>query len=338
MQAPAPPSATQTAAAQTASNQATATTQTELNSINQNTPTGNLDYEQTGTWADGTPKLTATQTYTPAEQQLLGSQQTINQNLGNIGVTESAKLGTLLDQPFNVDQTTEDQLDTLGEQRLQPLQQKQTASLQQQLANQGISPGSEAYNNAMTLNSQSQNDANSSLILNGYQTAEQTAVQQRQEPINEILALGGQTQVSSPNYVNSPTTQVAGTDVAGLTNQQYQNQLAQTQSFNSALASIAGDATSFFKFSDKDLKTDIHSTGMETKDDIPIKTFRYKGSPMMQMGVIAQDAKKERPDAVKKVNGHLAVDYRKIGSPMLSLGRKDLSAQASPLLALGGRR
>lgn len=337
MQAPAPPSATQTAAAQTASNQATATTQTELNSINQNTPTGNLDYEPTGTWADGTPKLTATQTYTPAEQQLLGSQQTINQNLGNIGVTESAKLGGLLDQPFNVDQATEDQLDTLGEQRLQPLQQKQTASLQQQLANQGISPGSEAYNNAMTLNSQSQNDATNSLILNGYQTAEQTALQQRQEPINEILALGGQTQVAQPSYAPTTQTPVAGTNVAALTNQQYQDQLAQTQSFNSGLGSIAGTVGGWL-FSDKDLKTDIHSTGMETKDDIPVKTFRYKGSPMMQMGVIAQDAKKERPDAVKKVNGHLAVDYRKIGSPMLSLGRKDLSAQASPLLALGGRR
>lgn len=323
MQAPSVPSATQTAQAQTASNVQTAQTQSELNAVNQNTPTGSLAYTQNGTWADGTPKLTATTTLSAPEQQLLQSQQQINQNLGNLGVTESGKLGGLLDQPFNVDQATEDQLDSLASQRLDPQLQRDQTSLQQQLANKGIQPGTAAYNNAVTLQGQTQNDARNSLILNGYNQAQQSALLQRQEPINEILALGGQTQVASPNFVSTPQSGVASTNVSDLTNTQYNQQLAQYQGTTGALGNIASTLGGWFTSSDERLKEDIHDTGMKTKDGIPLKTFAYKGSPMLNMGVMAQDAQKKRPDAVRTMpSGYKGVDYGKIGSPMLALGAR----------------
>lgn len=321
MQAPSVPSATQTAQAQTASNVQTAQTQSELNAVNQNTPTGSLAYTQNGTWADGTPKLTATTTLSAPEQQLLQSQQQINQNLGNLGVTESGKLGGLLDQPFNVDQATENQLDSLASQRLEPQLQRDQTSLQQQLANKGIAPGSAAYNSAVTLQGQTQNDARNSLILNGYNQAQQSALLQRQEPINEILALGGQTQVASPNFVSTPQSGVASTNVADLTNNQYNQQLAQYQGQTSALGSIASTLGGW-AFSSPELKTDVHDTGLKTKDNIPVKTFKYRGSPMLQMGVMAPDAEKKRPDAVRDVGRFQQVDYGKLGSPMLRMGAR----------------
>jgi hypothetical protein len=56
-------------------------------------------------------------------------------------------------------------------------------------------------------------------------------------------------------------------------------------------------------FSDKRLKSNVHDTGARTEDGIPVKTFRYKGSPMMHLGVIAQEAAKKRPDAVRRGPG-----------------------------------
>jgi hypothetical protein len=51
--------------------------------------------------------------------------------------------------------------------RLQPQLDQQSAATAQQLANQGITPGSEAYNNAMRQQQQSQNDLLSQAALQG---------------------------------------------------------------------------------------------------------------------------------------------------------------------------
>jgi hypothetical protein len=52
--------------------------------------------------------------------------------------------------------------------RLQPQLAQQSAATAQQLANQGITPGSEAYNNAMRQQQQGQNDLAQSGCLAGY--------------------------------------------------------------------------------------------------------------------------------------------------------------------------
>ena len=69
--APPAPDPAATARAQATANRETAITQFGLNAVNQVTPYGNLTYTQTGTWADGTPRFTATQTLSPAEQEAL---------------------------------------------------------------------------------------------------------------------------------------------------------------------------------------------------------------------------------------------------------------------------
>jgi len=71
--APPAPDPAATARAQATANRETAVTQFGLNAVNQYTPYGNLEYAQAGTWADGTPRFTATQTLSPAEQEALPS-------------------------------------------------------------------------------------------------------------------------------------------------------------------------------------------------------------------------------------------------------------------------
>jgi hypothetical protein len=64
--------------------------------------------------------------------------------------------------------------------------------------------------------------------------------------------------------------------------------------------------------SDAELKEDIKDTGLKIHG-IPIRTFRFKGSKVRQVGTIAQEVEKVRPDAVKRLsNGRLLVDYTKL--------------------------
>jgi hypothetical protein len=68
---------------------------------------------------------------------------------------------------------------------LQPSLQRQSAQSDVQLANQGIMPGSEAYNTAKTLLAQNQNDARTSAVTGGMNVglqANNQAYNQQAEP------------------------------------------------------------------------------------------------------------------------------------------------------------
>jgi Chaperone of endosialidase len=73
-------------------------------------------------------------------------------------------------------------------------------------------------------------------------------------------------------------------------------------------------------FSDKNLKEDIKKVG-KTFDGQPIYSYRFKGSPMTQMGLLAQDVERSHPDAVGKSHGFMTVDYDKATSDAADRGR-----------------
>ncbi len=309
MQAPQAPDPYKTAQAQTASNVETATAQSKLNAVNQITPQGNLSYTES-TWADGTPRLTATTTYSPEQQALLGKTNTIQSNLADTGITQSQRLGQLLSQPFSLDNdATESRLMELGNKRLQPQLAQRRASTEQDLFNRGVRPGSEAYNNAMRSVTEGENDAYNQLLLTGRSQAVNEALAERNQPLNEILGLASGTQVQSPQFASTPQSGVAPTDVTGPVMQNYQSQLQQYNAGMSGLFGLGSAALGGWMMSDRRLKEDVHKVG-ETEDGIPVKTFRYKGSPMMQLGMMAQDVEKKRPEAVRTTpSGYKAVHY-----------------------------
>lgn len=248
-QAPAAPDPVATAAAQTASNKATATTQYELGATNQNTPQGTSSYNQVGTWADGTPRFEQTTALNPGEQGIYNTGVQTRQNLGNIGQQQSAKIGALLNTPFNVDTATSDKIQGLQNQFLDPQWARQQDAQQTQLFNQGVRPGSQAYTDAMKDFSTNRQRAYDQSYLDSYNTGQQAALTQRNQPINEISALLSGSQVSMPNFGATPSPGVAPTDVIGAQGQSlaqqnvgYQGQLQRAMGINSGLFGLGSAA------------------------------------------------------------------------------------------------
>lgn len=84
---------------------------------------------------------------------------------------------------------------------------------------------------------------------------------------------------------------------------------ARTSAILGAIGSAVGGAAQGAAMkSDKRLKTDIKKVG-QTDSGLPVYTYKYKGSNLTQMGVMAQDVEKVFPNAVKEIEGFKAVHY-----------------------------
>lgn len=71
--------------------------------------------------------------------------------------------------------------------------------------------------------------------------------------------------------------------------------------------------------SDERIKDDIEQVGM-LYDATPVYSYRYKGDHRPQIGVMAQDVEKRRPDAVHEIGGVKLVDYGKATERSRMLG------------------
>ena len=182
------------------------------NRVNQSTPYQNLQYQQTGTDANGNPVWSATQSLAP---QFQGSLNNLAANVGQ--TTQNAFNPTNLpSMGINPGQTYSDAI----MQRLQPQIQHQTEMNDAQLANQGIVPGTEAYTNAKRVLGQQQNDLLTSAQIGGIgvgqQANQQAYNQQLQTYNNPLQQLAAFNQGTQANYVN-PYNQaaVSGPDYLG---------------------------------------------------------------------------------------------------------------------------
>lgn len=329
--APRPPDPMQTARAQTSSNVETALANAQLANVNQVDAQGNrLTYTSTP-GAGGIPQYTATQTLGAAGQQLLNTSQATQQNLANLARDQSGRINGLLSQNLDFSslpqggnfqnrdysqdrKRVEDGLFS----RLNPQIDRQRQQLEQDLVNRGIRPGSSAYSMQQQDFNQGVNDQRTSILLQGGQeqsrlqgmdlnafgaqnTQRQNALSemltQRQTPINEILALSGGAQLQQPGFTNTPQTQMAGTDVAGITNQGYANQMSQYNANQSLLGGLFTAGGNLLRLSDRRAKTDIKRIG--TADNgLGIFLYRYKHGGPFQIGLMADEVEKIKPSAV----------------------------------------
>ena len=100
---PRAPDPYETARAQGAVNRETAITQAGLNMTNQYTPGGSLEYNQTGTWADGTPRYESRQTLSPEQQGLYDMSTQAGQQYGQTALNQLSSVSGRLSQPFSTD-------------------------------------------------------------------------------------------------------------------------------------------------------------------------------------------------------------------------------------------
>jgi hypothetical protein len=319
---PKPPDPKQTSAAQTGTSVSTAIANAMMGNVNQNTPDGSLNYSQTGSYkftdpytkqTYEIPTFTATQSLSDIGQQTKDQTDQAQLNLGKIANNQSAFLNDYLGKPVDLNTETENKIDELGRARLDPQFAREEESMRTNLINRGIREGSPAFTAAMSNFSQGKNDAYNSLYLNGRAQGAQEALAQRNQPINEITALLSGSQVSQPNFVNPNMPTIPTTDNAGIINQNYQQKLAAWQQQQQSMGGLMGGLFSLGSsliMSDRRVKEDIHKVG-KTGDGQPIYTYRYKGSPMLQMGLMAQDVEQRDPDAIVEIGGVKHVDYGK---------------------------
>ncbi len=247
---PPAPDPVKTAQAQTESNVKTATTQQQLNMVDQTNPYGTQSYTQNGTWADGTPRYSMNTKLSDPEQRNQDQQWEFDNLTNTLGINQTKKLTGLLDTPFKLDNAaTEGRLMELGRKRLDPILAERNAALESKLYNQGVMPGTEAYTRAMRADTEGQNDAYNQLLLSGRATANTELTAERNQPINEITALMSGGQVNQPQFGNTPQAGVANTDIAGITQQGYENALlpwktenANKQAMMGGLFSLGGAA------------------------------------------------------------------------------------------------
>ena len=199
------------------------------NRINQITPYGSLKYSQDPSAATPDHGWTSTQTLAPAQQQLLDQQNKTSiglsgladRGLGYVGDALSHNI-TSKDLPadmVNPGQTGQDALMA----RFQPQIDQSNKALDTQLANQGITLGSEAYNNAQRVQGQNVNDLRMQAALNGinvgqnaqsHQFGLKTAIQN--QPLNMLNAVRTGSQVTNPTFTNTPQQgQTVGADFTG---------------------------------------------------------------------------------------------------------------------------
>lgn len=255
-------------------------------------------------------------------------QTLFNQNLSNSQTASNTEgaLGTAVqgDLSKNVDlgpNATSAYLDKLNTQTLDPQFAQAQTALNQQLTDQGLTPGSEGWKYAQTQFGLNKANTYNNMYLQGQNTATQDILAQYNEPLNALNALQTQSQVSQPGVgtlAPTPQEQIQPAPYANEVNsiygnqtQQYDAQVAANSQMMGGLFGIGGDLLKGglgLISSDRKDKTDIEPLG--EKDGMPMAAYRYKGDPKTYpkvVGPMADDVEKRQPGSTFGIGGHRVI-------------------------------
>ncbi len=306
------------------------------NRVNQYTPYGSLEYTMQGEDKYGNPMWAATQKFSPEQQRLLDIQNQLSYGVGQLGTKGLDYVRQQLENPFDVSQLpsiginpSETYSDAIMR-RLEPQMQQGRERLEQQLANQGIQIGSEAYDRAIRNFDQRQNDLLLGAQTQGLQAGLSARQQQlgelayrRNEPLNVLSALRTGSQVTSPTYVNSAQqATTSGPDLLGAAGMQYNAQMgdfnarqAAQANLNQGLFGLGG--AGIMAMCDPRTKENVKAVGV-LENGLTLYSFEYKdefkdreyAGHGVHVGVMADEVEQVYPYAVKTLDdGYKVVDY-----------------------------
>jgi hypothetical protein len=229
---------------QLANNRQSGQQQAAFNRVNQQDSFGNkLNYEQTGTDANGNPIYSA-------NQSLGGMGQQYAQGISDLGNRYFSQAG-------NVDnlgsEAAFDQAYGYATANMTPRFERNTSALESKLRNQGLDPTSEAYKSAMNDNALQQNESLNNVMTNLQGQMFNQGLQQRQQGMQELQPGVQQgNQFMNPNYANVAGVNLTNTDMSNLAAQNYQGQMnnynSQMQQRNSRLGGLASIGSSLLGF------------------------------------------------------------------------------------------
>jgi hypothetical protein len=293
------------------------------NRTSQYTPYGNFVYEPNGTDPQGNPMWKATTTLAPAQQQLLDAQNQTSLGMSNLqgkglGAVQNLfgnlpSSSQLPAQAINPGQTAQEAIMA----RMMPQLNQQRDRMENQLANQGIQIGSDAYKQSEDQFGRQMNDAVSQAALQGIDVTNQARQQGMNEqgfysqmPLNLLNALRTGSQVQNPTF--GATAQ--GPNYLGAAGMQGQSDLdkynTQVGSYNSmmnGLMNLGASAGSMFMPSDRRLKSNIVKIG---EDPRGFGLYEYDIFDRRERGVMADEVEKIIPEAVITAeDGYKRVNY-----------------------------
>lgn len=291
----------------------------KVNAVDQYAPWGSTVFTRD---ANGVPTK-QTINLGPAEQQFYNTSNTIKNSLA--GKAQGLMQYLPTGQFTGPDNGAGDKVaQTLYERKynmIAPELQRADDQIKLQLSERGIPIGSEIYNDEMNrLNTARSNTlasiAQDATLASGNEYDRQLAnmLTIRNQPFNEVSAfLQGAPAMPTPQFQGTPAYQVQAPDIAGLINQNYQNQVNAANANNSSLSSgLFGIGSALLGalpgLSDRRFKTDIKRVG-KTDDGLPVYTFRYIAGGPVIMGVMADEVETVKPEAVHNVGGVSFVDY-----------------------------
>jgi len=293
---------------------------TEANRINQYTPYGSLTYSRDPNAATPDSGWSQSINLNDVGQKLLDYQNNASLGLGEQTGLALDRVGQGLSQPFDFGSVGDVQNAAEGAitSRLDPMWDRKQSQTETQLVNQGLRPGTEAYDNAMKDFNFGRNDAYQQAILSGINTMPQTyqlANSLRSQPLNELNALRTGSQVTNPTFNQVPQQQTTtGANMLGAAQAQgqyggdlYNAQVGQDNAMTKGLFSLG---TSAIALSDVRLKSNIERVGTHP---LGIGIYEYDIFDRRERGVIAQEVKEVMPEAViEREDGYLMVDYGRL--------------------------
>lgn len=254
------------ATAQGAANKDAAIATAQLGNPNVTSPYGNQSVSYQNDPTTGNPVPYVNQTLNPQSQQIFDEQQKVKLGLAGLGEQGLSQAQGVLSKPFDMSSIAKAPVNAgmTGQQaimdRLAPQQARDRTSMETQLTNQGLRPGTEAWTNGMGDLGRQQNDAQSQAALYGIgldTSARQQGIQEqgylRDLPINEITALMSGSQIQNPQFQQTQGAQVQPGNIQNALGQQsqyqqglYNSQVGSANSMNSGLASLGTAAAMFF--------------------------------------------------------------------------------------------
>ena len=160
-------------------------------------------------------------------------------------------------------------------------------------------------------------------------TSAPTALQNRDAAYNQMLygqSLPLNYELSKAEALQQPAQALGQAFPTSTTNTTQQaSPMQEAMGWTSALSKLFGtpwgagaSAPAALSWSDERLKEDIAPVG-KLADGKNVYAFRYKGDATPRIGLMAQEVMKTNPGAVKRINGFLAVDYKKATAPSRGL-------------------
>ena len=139
---------------------------------------------------------------------------------------------------------------------------------------------------------------------------------QRQAGINGVTGLLRAAQPRAPGFSQTPGVRLPTVDYAGIIGEDYRARQraheAEMARWNSLAGGVMGMASGMLALSDRREKTDVKKVAMA--QGFPVYRFRWRGAAggkarPIQLGLMAQDVEKKKPEAVRHIGGRKYVDY-----------------------------